>query len=525
MSQKIRIFAPANFNRIMNLSIKQISSTIVSALAISGLLTSCWNDNPSERIITDYNNALITSLSMGANSKVCSNLDTYKFTIDQLGYSDEELTERCTEMWKLDNFSLQPGIIFNPDSLPIGTEADSIKLSIATKSAHKIEVFQYDEDLHLKNYTNFKDTQIVWFDDYAVTRIQVTAADGATNKSYFLKVNIHKCETDTIRWKYLAKDLFDMTDIVDQRVDTLGTDLCWYTTSADNSQQMRQADLLGNVAEWSDPIAVSAPAQIDLSTLLNWQDKIYGVGINGQLLSTADGATWTVESSDYPFVSILGYQLASKHYSEHLCAIAQVDGKNQFVRSDDGVTWTIDSLIIGNDTTSVVPDNFPLKGFTRPISVAANPTKGSATSRLYISGGVMADGQLTSSTWTTDGYQWAEFQQPSLPPMQRASVVRYTLDADHPDSFWIMQTGEMEDGKVSEILYYSENSGVTWKRLNKEHLNIGDTYNIQPFGCSSAFFSPKTYRIYFIGGKDSQGLQKSDIVTGALYNLSMLKKH
>mgnify|MGYP003293679707 CR=1 FL=1 len=161
MSQKICIFAPANFNLIMNLFKKQISSTIVSALAISGLMTSCWNDNTSERIITDYNNTLITSISMNANTNVCDNLNSYKFTIDQLGRSDEELIERCNKLWSVDDFSLQPGIIFNPDSLPVGTEADSIKLSISTKSAYKIEFFQYDEELRLKNYTNFKDTQIV----------------------------------------------------------------------------------------------------------------------------------------------------------------------------------------------------------------------------------------------------------------------------------------------------------------------------------------------------------------------------
>lgn len=524
MSQKICIFAPANFNQTMNLSKKQISSILVSALALVCMLTSCLDGNQSEIVTTDYQNALITSVSLGTNSKVCENLSSYKFTIDNLGVSDESLTERCNKLWKVDDFSLCPGIIFNPDSLPVGTEPDSIKVTISATKAYAVEIFQYDEELKLKKYTNFKDTQIVWFDDYAVTRIQVTARNRMTNKSYFLKVNVHKCETDTIRWKYLAKDLFDMTEIVDQRVDTIGTNLYWYTTSADNSQAVRQADLLGNVTEWNDPVAVSAPAQIDLSTLINWQNKIYGVSTDGQLLSTADGTNWKVESSAYPFVSILGCQLAAKNNDEHLCAIATIDGKAQFVRSDDGASWTPDSLIIGADTTSLVPDNFPFNGFTRPISVAANPAKGNATSRLYISGGVTADGTLTASTWSSDGRQWAEFVQNQLPAMQRASIIRYTLDKDHPDTFWIMQTGEMANGHVSDTLYYSENSGITWKRMTKEHLKLGDTYEIAPFGCSSAFFNPSNYRIYFIGGKNSQGEQQSNIVTGQLPNLSMNKK-
>lgn len=524
MSQKICIFAPANFYLIMIQFKKQISSFVIGTLAIAGMLSSCWDNNESETVVTNYNNALVTKVSMNNNNNVCKDLSSYGFTIDQLGTSDETLTENCRKLWSVDEYSLLPGIIFNPDSLPVGSEADSIKLSITATYAYKVEIFQYDKDLHLKNYTNFKDTQIVWFDDYAVTRIQVTASNRLTNKSYFLKINTHQCMTDTIRWKYLTKDLFDMTEVVDQRVDTIGTNLYWYTSLSDGSQQVRRADLLGNVAEWSDPVTVVSPAPVDLNTLLNWQDKIYGVGTNGLLLSTTDGTSWTTASSDYTFVSILGIQLAAKEYDEHLCAIATIDGKSQFVRSDNGTSWSIDSLIIGSDTTSVVPDNFPVTGFTRPISVAADIRKGKTTSRIYISGGVLADGSLTASTWSSDGFQWAEFAQTQMPAMRRASIIRYTLDQDHPDTFWIMQTGEMAGGHVSDTLYYSENSGVTWKKLYREHLKLGDTYEIDPFGCSSAFFNPQSYRIYFIGGKNNEGKQESNIVTGALPNLSMLKK-
>ena len=506
----------------MNLSINRISKTALCALASAVMLSGCFDDNDSETIVNDYDNALITSVSLSTNTKVCSNLSSYTFTIDHLGTSDEDLIERCASLWQVDEYSQQPGIIFNADSLPVGSVADSIKVSLSYSSPYKVRFFQYDSTLTLQNVTNYADTQIIWFDDYAVTRIEVVAEDQLTNKSYFMKMNVHTQTSDTIMWKYAATGLFDMSDVIDQRVDTLGTTLCWYMMSADSSQQVRTADLTGDITAWSDAQAVTAPSAINLGTLLNWGGKIYGVGYDKQLLATTDGIAWSVASADYSFVNLLGAQLADKNrVAEHLCAIAMVDDTCRFVRSADGASWQLDSLTIGGTTTSALPARFPLWDYTRPISVEADLEGGSTRSRIYISGGMLADSTLTSSTWATDGLQWVEFTQNIVPAARRSSVVRYQLDVDDPDSFWIMQLGERADGSVTDTLYFSQNSGVTWKMLQREFYKYGDTYPIAQFGCSSAFVNPKNYRIYFIGGKNNDGEQESNIVTGQLANLAM----
>ncbi len=504
----------------MNFRRKQI----VALWLMAGLVSACFDSNESETIVTDYNNALLTKVSLNTNSNVCAGLSNYSFTIDNYGNSDPGLIESTRSLWQVNGYSLTPGIVFNVDSLPLGSITDSIKVNLSYSSPYKVEFYQYDEELKLKNYTNFADTQIIWFDDYAVTRIQITARDGVTNKSYFMKVNVATCVTDTIMWKYLGKDLFDMTDVIDQRVDTIGTTLCWFTTLSDNTQQVRTADLVGDVSLWSDVQNVAAPACLDLGTLINLKDKLYAVGADHTLLTSADGINWSVASSDFAFVNLLGIQLATKKCEEHFCGIAQQGDEYHFVRSIDGTAWTLDTLIVGNDTTSVIPVNFPLTGYTRPISVGANPQNGSTTSRIYISGGMLADGTLTASTWSTDGSQWAEFEQRILPPMQRATIIRYTLNLKTPDTFWIMQTGEMADGHVSDTLFFSQNSGVTWKRLPREYYRLGDTYWIQPFGCSSGFYNPTDYRMYFIGGKNNEGKQESNIVTGQLMNLAIKQK-
>lgn len=508
----------------MNLFKKQITYTLISAFALTSMFTACIDDNKSETVITDFNNALITNVSLSSNSKVCYNLNSYAFTIDHLGNSDRALIDSTRSLWQVNEYSLEPGILFNPDSLPVGSIADSIKVSLSYSSPYKVEFFQYDKDLVLQKKTNFADTQIIWFDDYAVTRIQVTASNGSTNKSYFMKINVHTCSTDTIMWKYLCKELFDMNQVIDQRVDTLGTDLYWYTSLADGTQEVRTADLTGDVSQWSEAQSVTAPAQVELGSLVNLKGNLYAVGADHSLLSSNDGIAWQVASTDFAFVNLLGIQPKSKKNDEHFCAIAKQGDDYHFVRSDDGNAWTLDTLIINDDSTSLVPEGFPLYDYTRPISVEADFNSSSTTSRIYISGGMKADSTLTASTWSSDGSTWVEFNQRILPPMKRATIIRYTLDIDNPDSFWIMQTGEMKNGYVSDTLYFSQNSGVTWKKLPREYYRLGDTYRIDPFGCSSGFYNPKDYRIFFIGGKNNNGEQESNIITGQLFNLAMKKR-
>lgn len=510
-------------------NIKHISRIALSTIVLSSVFTACLDGNSSETVVTDYSNCTITSMTLSSNANVCDNLSSYAFTIDHLGTSDPELIEEWQSVWEKDEYSLQPGIIFNQDSLPIGTIADSIKVTLSYSSPYSVIFYQYDEDMNLQNRVDYSDTQIVWFDDYAVTRLEVVAEDELTNKSYFVKMNVHKCATDTICWKYLASsDLFDMTDVLDQRVDTIGRTLYWYTTLS-SSQEVRTASLTGTITSWSDAQTVSTPSTIDLGTLLNWNGQLYAVGADHTLLTSTDGLNWTKSSSDFTFINLLGAQLpiyktkssdTDDTYLEHLCAIVMQDDTYHFARlTIDSTTWQLDTLVFDGVSTSVLPDGFPIGGYTRPISTAAKPSKGNTTSRLYISAGYDVDGNLLSSTWSSDGSTWAEFPQNILPPMKNASIIQYTLDVEDPGSFWIMQPGLMADGYVTDTLYFSQNSGVTWKKLYREYSQYADTYKVNPIACHSAFYNPKNYYMYFFGGVDENGEQRSTIQGGQLMDL------
>ena len=83
--------------------------------------------------MTDYYNCIVTSFSLEDNTNVCSGLSKYSFTIDNYGLSDDSI------------HALYPndGIIFNPDSLPAGSVADSIKLTLSYTSPYSVYFYQY----------------------------------------------------------------------------------------------------------------------------------------------------------------------------------------------------------------------------------------------------------------------------------------------------------------------------------------------------------------------------------------------
>lgn len=88
------------------------------------MLTACWDDNESETVVTNYFNAIVTKFSLTDNADVADKLSSYSFTIDNYGTSDASIHSRFPN----------DGIIFNADSLPYGTIADSIKVSVSYSS-------------------------------------------------------------------------------------------------------------------------------------------------------------------------------------------------------------------------------------------------------------------------------------------------------------------------------------------------------------------------------------------------------
>lgn len=489
--------------RLQTMTSKTKITAFFASLALCLSLTACLGGSESETVINNLQNATVKSFSVEDNSDVCPSLSSYVFTIDNFGTSDPELASK----------QKGAGIIFNADSLPVGSEPDSLKIKLDYQSPSSVYFHQYDDAGVLKNSVNFTDTQTISFADFAVTRLDIVSTDGNFKKSYFIKINVHTTYGDTIRWQYRAKDLCDMAEVTDQTAETIGSDIYWFKEYNGTSLKVSKTTY-SNIATWGEEEDAVGDELPVLSTLFAWNNAFYAAGKEGALLSSTDGKTWTAVSKIAKFVSILGIQYATKNYEGHLHAVVDDEGTYKFARTFNGTDW---------EMGDVCPANFPIKNFSRPISDKAKPASGNVTSRVYIVGGETADGNVTSSTWSCDGTTWAEFPQSFIPAMTRASIIEYTLDADHPKSFWILWPGVLADGSVRNTAYFSENKGVTWKLLSREFASYAITSPIAPVGAVSGFVDPDNYWMYFIGGVDAEGAQQANVFGGQLSKLSFDK--
>lgn len=513
--------------RYLNMKLKKsINSLLSSAVVMLLMLTSCLGDNESETVITNYFNAVVTSFSLVSNSDVASNLGSYQFTIDNYGTSDS----RLHEMFPND------GIIFNADSLPYGTVADSVKVSMGFSAPDSVYFKLYSLDGVLRQFADYTKDSALYFASYPDCRLTLVSA-GGIKKTYHVKINVHRVDGDTIKWNRYTEDLWAEYPITDQRTDTIGDNLYWLV-EADGHNLMRSALMSENARQWSvaEEVSVEGNELIDLGTLYSWHNELYAIGkTSGALLASANGRNWKVACSDYTFQNIVGNQLRTQDVyqrwnSDTLSVLVKIDGKYHFAVSADAHEWRIDQQI---------PDGFPISGFSRPVAVAARSKQGNLTSRLYLVGGVDAEGRLTSSTWSCDGFNedqggrnWAEFPQSELPALQGATILEYTLDQDRPNSFWILQPGMLSDGsiptntlyaKLYSTLYYSEDSGVSWHRLSRYYTRYADNSTIGPISAHSGLYNPKNYEIYFFGGQQADGTLMTSMWGGLLPKLSFNK--
>lgn len=477
----------------------------------------------AETVVTDYNNAIVTAFSLENNADVCNNLAGYKFTIDNYGLSDPEIHSKYPD----------DGIIYNADSLPVGAIADSVKVSLTFARPDSAYFKLYEPWGKLGQFSAYSKDSALYFASYPDCRLTLVAR--GVRKTYHVKINVHKVTGDTIIWHDYTDELWaGMSNITDQRTDTLNGSYYWYVEENGMTTKVRTASTNGSLKDWSamTSIEVSEGDILDLSTLYSWRNALYAIGkTSSKLLTTNDGIHWAPAATSHTFKAILGYQPMTKDAngnwnSDSLNTIVKVGEELRFATSANAKDWIIQQEI---------PAGFPVSGFSRPITTNARSNFGNLTSRLYITGGMTRDGKLVSGTWSCEGWDeeqqgvnWAWFEQNEMPAMYGATVTEYTFNVNKPKSIWILQPGIGTDqkipantwhGKLHATLYYSEDFGVSWHRLNRYYSKYADNSPLGLIACNSGFCSD-SYQLLYFGGRDDEGHFKTSVWGGQLNSLT-----
>ncbi len=409
-----------------------IYSILVVVLAL--MVVSCNKSDKVEEDIqyfgTSSTSTLVSKFMLGSNDNVLTNLDSVFFTIDQ----DRK-------------------IIYNADSLPVGT--DVRKLTVAITFPYSVSSAKF----HVTDGLLMQDTTITYssetkdsIDFTGKVNLIVTSRDGNHVANYEVKVNVHEVEPDQLAFSLTdRRDLPNVNSTPHAVKAVMQEDAFLCLVHDGDKYVLSSTTTLGN-GTWSKS-ELNLPFIPNVKSLVATSDALYMLDSTGELYRSTDkGVTWT--DCEQVWESIVG------GYEQRVLGVLREDGvykHDEYPRAS-------------GYEPKAVPADFPVSGAS-PL-VQGNG-EWSSRNQVVMVGGVLQDGKLTNATWGYDGQRWGRLdlkENTILPAIADAVVIPYyTYDVDstrHRVSVkqitWLLMGGRLAGGDLSRVTYVSRNQGMTW---------------------------------------------------------------
>ena len=473
-------------------NIKTLYALLVAGVLIGGLMSCNKSDSSSDNsyvYTTSTSSALVREFALQANVDVMSGLDSVFFTIDP-----------------------ERGLIYNADSLPVGTDVSALKVTVSFRSPVSKAVFSVLDDHNVSNEYTYTSSMSDALDfRYGVT-LTVTSTDGMRVKAYNVKVNVHKTEPDSLVWPTSARR--NLPGAADDNYAVGSTSMngyqYWCLLQHKGGYTMSHAG--SPAGPWSST-KLADDFAADATTLTASAGELYLLGTDGQLLTSTDGLAWTAVA-DTRWSAIIG------SYETRLLGLATgTDGKTRFVEYPARE---------GYEPTEV-PADFPVRRFSQLLTVGSD---WAVAPQAILVGGLKADGKPSSATWAYDGKVWVKINssQSVLPALEGPTLLSYythTIDITSRRVSrrvsWLVMGGRRADGTLNTTTYVSNNQGITWA---KGASSLSQSSDMPPFYCAQALVHEATLAqgavqwqcpyIYLVGGIDSQGQVLNSIWQGVL---------
>lgn len=397
---------------------------IFASVLACATLFSCGSDAPEEITIEDQTvtNVEIKSFSLQRNNRIASNIDSLFFAID-----------------------LNEGIIYNGDSLPVGTVPGKTLVTLELPNVSKAEIVSEYEDGESTTVDYLKNPGDSV--DFAARRVyvRIVSANEQVMREYDVKLNIHRMKPDSLTWfeRPVAMSLPGVENPTATRTVKKGGEFYTLTVNATGAMIAHGAHPAQN-AEW-ERVSVVLPQGADVSTFTASGSAFYIVDGNGVLNSSADGRAWT--ETGVRMNHIYGA------YGEKIVGVRQ-----------DGGTYTHVTYPAGEE--SPVSAECPVR-YTSDAMLY--DSKWSGKPMLTVTGGRRADGGMTGSTWGYDGTRWAALSVDPLPAREGTMVCEY-FDVSVSSLYKVITSpvliafgGRLESGYIDEKIYMSVDRGVHWR--------------------------------------------------------------
>ena len=478
-------------------------------VAAASSITSC-NDKPeATEIYLTPSNVAVTSFTLNADDDVMENLDSVFFSID-----------------------LENRVIFNADSLPVGTKINKLVTNIKYSSYITKATIKMEGGETRTGEVDYLTTPTDSIDFTGKVTLTISTDDDELSHEYLIKVNVHKENSEELLWSDREKTALPsrLANPKNQKsIEYNGTVVSLIEENDGTFTYATTTDLYQK--SWQKN-AVSFPFSPDVRSLCATTSALIILDTNGVMYESTDGSSWT--STGETWSAMLG---------AYLDTVVGIKGTGanavyaQYPQKDLNIC--------------PIDPEFPVSGFSN-FEILANKWTSSPVG--FLVGGKQSEETLSNATWAFDGYNWIKLSEGGVPQVQGASLIpyygfRFTTSAITKTEYpvWMLLGGTLADGTLNRTVYISYDNGVNWSKGNddlqlpediptmtgcdnvvanhRRQANLSDYWkkttrsghNVEVDGDLILWDCPY---IYLIGGFDPQGKLYNTIWQGVLARLT-----
>ena len=327
------------------------------------------------------------------------------------------------------------GIIYNPDSLPVGTDVSKVVVDIVADTygiyivAENDSLWEEGDSLDFRTPVQFK----------------VASEMGTFGRTYTAQINVHQQDPELLSWQKVENNL--STAIQEQKAIFLNGSI--YIFAEQESQVALTKSTDGK--SWSPLEAINIPVKADYSSVIAWENQLYIVAAQN-LYSTIDGTTWTKVETEQTISQLLACT-SNKHTSK----LIGVDSESYYIESEDGKNWArYDKL----------PSDFPKAGFqfvNYPLDT------NDKISRTILMGNNEEVADTTTTIWMQidTEHDWTalsmDVETNACPNLENAALIHYN------NCIYTFGGEGQKNGKLDAFstFFKSVDNGITWEAVTK----------------------------------------------------------
>ena len=332
------------------------------------------------------------------------------------------------------------GLIYNPDSLPMGTDVSKVVIDIAADTewiyivAEKDSVWNAEDSLSFVKPIQFK----------------VLAQNGTFGRIYTAKINVSQQDPELLAWSQLKGNF--SKNIQAQKAVYMNNHI--YVFGDTDSQVVMTMTSTQDGKTWSEPTSIDIPVKADYTSAMAWGNQLYMLA-DGELYTSENGLNWAKAETTQRFSKLL-----ANIYSEYSQKLVGVDANNYYIESTDGLTW---------DCYEAMPANFPT---SQTVFASYALDTNDKLGKIIVLGNSPTATDTTTVAWTqlNDESYWTELSlednRYACPNFENIHMIHYN------DMLYAFGGAAQHKGAIDAFtkIYASEDDGISWSPITEKIL-------------------------------------------------------